>query len=500
MPRDLLRLSRDPWLWTGVLAAALLVLPIAVAHHLNVVDGPGHEARLAVLRDVVIAGRDSPAYKVTSFFLPNIAYDVIGLALAWLSGPEAAARIFLGATFVLTLAGAMVLGRAATGRWSLVPLAAAFVVHNLFVVQGSLNYVFGLAVVPWALALRLKLDGPRGFVPGALAAIALLFCHLFDFGLYAVMVFGFAIAEWRRRDISYSGFAARLLEFAPALFLLALMQHDPSRNLQYGHFAGKLTGILKAFTCGSVAGDVAFLAGMALFAACMVWLRARIARPLVPGLMLLAAVYLALPDELGHASYIDKRVLIAIALFLIAGLDARLPRSTGSTVLAALIAAAFVAKQGALAVLWQRMDPRIEAAAMAVDSVPRGGEIFRAECRPADTSLDVYRAHQPALTHAPAFATFDQGRFYGGIWAIPGQQPISVRPEYRAAYDLQTGIGWSVCAGKSLQKVASRIRALDDGRPHYLFVIRPAKPRSLAPENALIAAGADFELYRIGPR
>ncbi|HUO99344.1 MAG TPA: hypothetical protein VMU01_11785 [Rhizomicrobium sp.] len=497
MRSDFVRLVRDWRVWASVTAAIMLVLPLAVARHLNVVDGPGHEARLAVLSDILIGGRASPYYSITTFLLPNIAYDVIGLRLAWLGGAEVAARVFLGATLILTLAGVVVLNRAATGRWSAAPLAAALLVHNLMVVEGFLNYLFGLALVPWALALRLKLGGARGIAAGALAAVVLLLCHLFDFGLYAVMAFGLAVAAWRAREISPSGFALRLLEFVPALVLLALMPRDSSMNIQFEHdfVMGKLAGILRAFSCGSLTGDIAFLAGTAIFVISLLFARVGFSRPLAPGLMLLAVLYFLLPRDLGHAALVDKRLPIAFALFLIAGLDVRYRSRTVAAGLAVLTALAFVVKQGAIAILWHRMDGEIGAAVVALDTMPPGTEVFSAECHPPDDLLSVYSDHQPALALVPALAALDQTRFFGGIWAIPSQQPIAVRPQYRAAYDLQTDIDWSVCGEKPLRKVASRIGALADGRPHYLFVVRPEMPRSL--DEKVVASGAAYELYRI---
>ena len=492
------RVLRDGRVWAVAAVCILLVLPIVAAHHLNVVDGPGHIARLAVLRDVVLNGGTSPFYDVTSFFLPNIAYDVIGLGLVRLTDPESATRIFLALSLVLTLSGVMVLSRAAIGRWSMVPLAAAFLVCNLVIVQGFLSYAFGLALVPWALALRLKLgDSWQGFVAGAVAAIVLLFCHLFDFGIYAAMACGLA---WHGQRIALLRLALRLLELAPALLLLMLMPHDPSRNLHYdpGFLISKLSGILTSISSGSLAGDLAFLLGMAACAALLFFSRTKFAPALIPGLVLLAVLYLVLPSELGHGAYVDKRMPIAIGMFLIAALDVRIRWSVASTCFAALIALTFTTKQGALTLLWHRVDPLIGSAVTALDALPRGSVIFRAECRPAEDMQGVYRAHQPALTHVPALATLDGTRFDASTWAIAGQQPIAVRPAYRSAYDLQTGIGWSVCGDKPLRRVAAKIADLaahEPGRAHALFVVRPTRPRSL--DAALIASGEGYELYRV---
>jgi hypothetical protein len=48
--------------FAAVVASALAILPILAAHHLPLLDAPGHEARLAVLRDLLITDRGSPFY------------------------------------------------------------------------------------------------------------------------------------------------------------------------------------------------------------------------------------------------------------------------------------------------------------------------------------------------------------------------------------------------------------------------------------------------------
>ncbi|HSS14170.1 MAG TPA: hypothetical protein VLL04_09770, partial [Rhizomicrobium sp.] len=180
--------------------AILIVLPVVTAPHLLMLDAPAHEARLAVLRDLLVTGHGSPFYDLDTFFLPNIGFDLIGLGLATLVSPEGAGRIFFILVLLLTPSGIAVLNRVATGRWGLAPLASVLLLYNLVSILGFYSYIFGLALVPWALAGRLKLEGrapATGMLAGAAFSLLLLFCHLFDFGIYAVMSGGFALTALR---------------------------------------------------------------------------------------------------------------------------------------------------------------------------------------------------------------------------------------------------------------------------------------------------------------
>ena len=71
-----------------VVLAVLVVLPVVVSPHLLLLDAPAHEARLAVLRDLLITGRGSPFYDLNTFFIPNTAFDLIGLGLTFFTLPR----------------------------------------------------------------------------------------------------------------------------------------------------------------------------------------------------------------------------------------------------------------------------------------------------------------------------------------------------------------------------------------------------------------------------
>ena len=170
-------------------------------------DAPAHEARIAILRDLLITGRGSPFYSIDTFFLPNVAFDVIGLALTQFVSPEVAGRIFLAITLLLTSSGVAVLNRVSTGRWSIAPLASVLVAYHLVLILGFFSYTFGLALVLWALALRIKVENlppAAKHLIGMIASIVLLFCHVFDFAIYAVMTSGFAFTALRHRRIDIS--------------------------------------------------------------------------------------------------------------------------------------------------------------------------------------------------------------------------------------------------------------------------------------------------------
>jgi len=496
----------------GIAAAILAILPLLVARHLPLLDAAGHESRLTALFNILVTRRGSDFYEFGSFFLPNVAFDLIGLPLVAIVGPEIAGRIFFGLTLILTLSGVSILNRVAIGRWSVAPLVSALLLYNLISVLGFFSFAFGLALVPWALAGRLLLERARHLprhLLGALFGLVLLFCHVFDFGIYAVMAAGFAATALASRRIGFGRAILWGAEFLPAAALfLAMSTSGAGRPRFEGQFIHvKLFGLVKAVTAGSMAGDVAFVAGalgfVTLVALCA---RPRLVPSFVPGVVGLTVLYLALPDKLASGSYVDKRMPIAIALMLLAGLDLRVRRSTLAATLIGLVGLALVAKQAALAALWRSFDPLIDSLAASLDRLPAGAVIMQAECEPESTDIaSIYRERQPSMTHLPAMASFDDSRFVAATWAIAGQQTVQVAAAYKPYYDLQEAFGSSTCSEAGYQGELRQIENLGWAQkaagnrvpPLYFLLIRPPKPETLADAASLRAGGPHFELYEV---
>lgn len=497
-----------------VVLAVLVVLPVVVSPHLLLLDAPAHEARLAVLRDLLISGRGTPFYELDTFFLPNIAFDVIGLGLTFLVSPEVAGRTFFAFTLLLTASGVVVLNRVATGRWNLVSLAAVLLLYNLVTILGFFSYIFGLALVPWALAARLKLESrapAAGVAAGMFLSVLLLFCHVFDFGIYAVMSAGFALTAWRQGRLSLFQLMARALEPVPAALLYLLMSAGSRIPPRFdpNFLTTKLFGIVKSVTSASMAGDVAFLAGGAVFALLLFFCtRPRLAPSFVPGLIVLALLYFVLPAQMASGSYVDIRMPIAVLLMALAGLDAPLRPAKMTALLLALLGAAFLAKQAAIATLWRSYTAPVDAITAVLEGLPAGAVVMQTECLPATGDvLSIYRARQPTMQHLASLANFDGSHFVTSFYAIAGQQPVRVSRPYLPYWREQDGFDAS-CEHSDYRSRAQRIQRLMQSEraagntvpPVFFIVLRPPAPADLQPEAKLFSKGPDYALYEIaGP-
>jgi hypothetical protein len=495
-----------------LVAAFLVILPVLCIQHLPLLDSAAHIARIAVLHDLIITGAGSPFYSLDTLLLPNMAFDIVGISLVSALEPEAAGRVFFALTLILTLTGTLVLNRVVIGRWSALPLASSFLLFNLVSILGFFSYVFGLALMLWALAIRLRLERSAWVwrtVFGVCAGVVLLMCHVFAFGIYAVMVTGVGLAAMIERRIGLRRMAGYGLEQIPAclLYLAMSANHVGSAAYKINFWQSKMFGLAKAFTSGSLAGDMAFVLGAVSLGLLLVTAtRFRVARSFWPGLVALALLYLALPFSLNSGFYVDSRMPVAIALLGLAGTDIQIRRGVLSNMLLAVLGGSLLAKQLALTVLWTSIDPQIDSVVTALRALPKNAIIMQLECRPEESDIrGVYLSRQPPLTHVAALAGLDGTRFLPTVFAIKGQQPIQVTPTYQPFYRTNQSFDPSVCTREGYADAVRQIRNLTVAKnqtPHlahplYLLLIRPPAAHMLEGVAARVTAGSVWEVYAI---
>jgi hypothetical protein len=495
------------------ISCLLVILPILTSLHLPLLDSPSHEMRISVLNDILFREVGSPYYDLDTFLLPNIGFDVVGVALVqWLT-PSTIARLFFGATMLLTLSGIVVLGRVAHGRWNLPALAASLLIYNLVAILGFLSYGMGMALMFWALAARLALLGRAPsiqFLLGCLMPMVLLMCHASAFAMYAVMLAGIGIDMLARRTAKLLQVIVMGLETVPALLLFALMSTAGEGRPGYDRpfWQNKFFNAAKTLTSGSMAADAAFLLGALAVTLLLVFCcRLRVSGPLVPGVIMLSLLYFVVPSHVSGGSYVDTRIPIVIAMLLLATLDAemrpRLARLGAGLVVVAAVG--FCGKQIALTTSWWQADTTIASIETMLARVPHGAILLQAECNPDATDVRrIYASRQPPLRHVAAGADGASEYFAAIAFAIKGQQPIRTRAAYMPYRHLQDTIPSSVCTQAELALVIERTRAvmsqerkLNMTPPIYLLLLEPLQPNALAGILMPINGIPRFEIYRV---
>jgi hypothetical protein len=444
LPRD----SRCFWVWSCfAVLLAVVALPVLSTVLPPLFDYPNHLARMRVL-----AEGGNRFYAVRWAPLPNLAEDLIVPPLARLIPLETAGELFVIMIFGLIAGGTLCLNRAATGGWRMWPLAAFLLLYNRSLLWGFLNYLFGLGAALLAAALWLSWESRPPLlrvVASAFAALVCFFCHLAAFGVYGATICGIelppAAAElyarrWPALSRRAAIFAAQFV--IPAALLLHWRQQTADRGISYDGLR-KFDLLFSVFDNYSRGFDIACFA---LFASLLIWLawtgRLGLDPRLGSAAGLLFAAYLAAPDRVFGGSGLDHRLPLAVLLLGIAGSAPRFPRRRAAVVIGAAAALLLALRIAVIERVWLRADRLYSADLAGIDALPRGARL--AVAYPPDM---IHVVAVPEV-HLPAMAVVRRDAFVPTLFALPGQQPIVLRPPWAAVADMaQPPVLWAALTG-----------------------------------------------------
>jgi len=423
-------------LFAALCAAA--AVPVLICDTLPLFDYPNHLARMHILADLTRSPDLQRFYAIQWRPVPNLAMDATVPALAHIMPLGWAGKAFVLTTLLLLAGGTAMLHRVLFSAWSAWPCLAFLLLYSRILLWGFLNYLFGLglalcAVAGWA-ALRRRPPVLRLMV-GAIAALALFFAHLLAFGLYGVLVMGYEAGEALRRRPGWGG-AAGALAFAGATFvpaLLVLFVATPGAiggAVRYGQPLRKLDLMFSVFDNYSRPFDVACFAAVVLaliFLFARRWVR--LAPAITVPLTLLFVTYLAMPSQLATASGADHRIPLLLGLVLVAGSDWAVPRAGARRLVLIAALALFAARIGVVTAAWRDSDRLYASLLPALDELPTGSRVAVAY------PPEALNSEKTPLAHFPTLAIVRRDAFVPTLFAFSTQQPVALRPEYRALAD-----------------------------------------------------------------
>lgn len=466
-------------------------------------DYPNHLARMYLLA----SEGAHPHYRIDFAFYPNLALDLLVPPLARVTGVEVATRLFLLASQILVLTGALALEGAVKGRLHLAGFGALLALNSVPFAWGFLNFEFGLGIALWGMAAWI---GPK---PRALAARALVHAlvtatcfvaHLFSLGLYGYVLGLHELWRVGTGRATAGECAARLaLLGLPALVLAGLMLGSGGAVGQAGtewQFAVKafwLVAIVNGYNvplsvgCGVVL--ILLAAGLARRGA---FAFSSSGRVVAAGL---AGLYLAMPGRLQDTAFVDLRIVTAALLivpaFLTLTLEARL--LTRVTAVVSAVIALTCAWAGGLWWSYQRDYADLTASFAQIE---RGARVLVAHSGDGQDPPLADLAEYP-MYHAPALAVHGADAFVPTLFTAPGKQPVTVRSESR---------GLAVPYGGPVP--VSELSAVAEGRPApgapayahdwmrtfaYLYVVGPQTGNPMPARLDPLTRSRRFSLYRI---
>lgn len=447
----------------ALLASAVPILSVAYP---PVLDYPNHLARIWLLSGKVDEAPLSAMYAADwSQTSTNFAVDFIASAAARVIPLGIVSTVLLLAMFLGPPAGAILLNRAIAGRWHVWQAAILFLAWSTTAIAGFLNFQIGLAAAllcAKALASRTAKLPVRLFPLWLASAVLLLAIHPFGLFFYAALGAGLTLGpspSWPRSLGDAIPPAARIGMLAAAciiplvaLFLLAPtppgVHASTASTILWSSWAKALDPLRlgKALSSPILTYDARI--DLLLFvplAACVVW-AALSGRIRMHGGLLLAAVALLLlscvvPEEIGDASWIQRRLPPMAALALAAAvIPARGKPRRGDALIPLVIGATLLLRIGWIESVWLMRRSDVAEITNAVRTVPRGASVVVVRQDVANLSLFptgrlMAGGAGPIIETGRHFIvplSVSQGFFIPTLFNVPGQQPVIVRPPWRA--------------------------------------------------------------------
>ena len=370
---------------------------------------------------------------------PNLGFDLLAFYPTRVLGADLAGRLFITLTFLLLASGTAalnyVLHRSITA-WSL--SGFLFLYSEIFLL-GLLSYQLGVALFLWLTALWVASRGRGDLARLALFSVlssALLACHLFAFGLYALTVAGYELGEYFRTRPRDAWRALRRLVLASLQFVaptLLFFMFSPTSSVVTQAVQSSLWDKLTAWSYVlDLYNPSLQLAVVGVFFAATLALiytgRLVFAKSMVLPCALVLGTFLLLPFGWASVAAVATRLPLAFAFLFVASVT--VSRSAGArfaTGLTAALVCLVAAHAAYVCVKWQSFQPIYAGLQGAIDKVPPASRVrlIVAHCD------SWHRLLEPPLEHALGHAVVQKGIFMPGLFASSWQQPIAFSSKYQ---------------------------------------------------------------------
>jgi hypothetical protein len=495
-------LSIRPY-WIATITTRLLcIFPILVVQNPPLHDYPFHIARMYILTHWHESTALQDHYTIGSFILPNAAMDIAVPLLSHVIPLETAGRVFLALALLLQVTGCVALHRSLHARYSLWPLVSSLFVFNWIFVFGFTNYLFGIGLVLWSVAIWFTLADRSTLLRiacGTVLSTTLFFCHLHACGLFAVIIAGYELQRAVDRKVDkWSALAS--ISTAAAIFVVPAILFVISTTAgvvgQMSHSVGNLLRapaiFIRVLFSADWTLDIILLATVAGFFTILLRVgRIVVVRAMYLPIVLLFVTYLAMPHVMAGSWGADSRIPVLIMFVLIASTQPTFRRPWEKIVVFSLLGVV-VLRSALLTYDWFAYDRVLAELRQAFALLPHSSVLFSIteDEQPSIQDIDLH-LWQPPLISAASLAAMDRDDiFVPQTFAILGQQPIGVTERYQPMYNYPRRVPIPLKTAKELDDAVVLARGLA-GTSAYLLVLYPHRRDLVLPSGVQIIAQGD---------
>jgi hypothetical protein len=444
--------NRSGWIvFLGFVAAAL---PLLIVTFPPVLDYPNHLARLWLLA----GGADHPPLSSTyivdwSHASTNVGVDWAAAELGRLLPISVVDRVIRTLMFLSAPAGAVFLSRAVWGKWTPWQLAPIAVAWSATTIAGFMSYSIALGAALFCATFiqkrGIRLD-PLTLTIHVLLSCALLLLHPFGLFFYLVIISALVLGPdsvwpvtraYALQKITKIG-VFTLLSTLPVAVLFLVSSHPPGTStILTGSLADHLSPktivrtLLSPILTYKVSADVLLtlpIAIMGLAAAVTGRLRVHFGLALVG--LVLALLSLAMPDTIGDASWMNRRLPLMAALSVLVAVSPRPLTVRWQQVMLAMLVLTTLGRVTWISYIWHMRDSDVEDLYAVAGQVKPGDAVLVVKQVPRDiheAPIGRYLVGAPlgwdsTRRHLPNLLTISNGAFIPTLFTVPGQHPIRI--------------------------------------------------------------------------
>ena len=408
------------------------LLPFTLCTPLPLADYPNHLARMYINEQLPTSTDLARYYSIQWELLPNLALDLVVPALATVMSVETAMVVFAALTLLIIATGAIALNLVLFNRRSLWPLAIFLLLYNRQFLWGFLNFLFTSGLMLWVFAawVHFRERNPRTrLLLFAIPATTLYVGHLYPYAIYAIVIGGYEIGRgWQRfrqhRQAVLWDWMTAGAQFVPGivLFLTASSTKDRAEDVIMSSPYQKAAGLVDIFNNYSLSFDILTLLLLGgLYIAGILMGVLRVHRLMWLPLLMLAAVYAALPRVIFYVYNADRRLIPAFAILLVASTDLRTNSRRVRAAAAAVLGVLFVARIVIISVVWANTDGVYQKYIEAIDQIDRGSRLAILVASPESPALQ-----NPPIDHIGCLAVLRKDAFVNSMFADRGQHTLHV--------------------------------------------------------------------------